>query len=126
MGVVHRRNCDTLAKTLGGRGLWVRLTQGDWGSSALILVTVLIKQSLELLNGKIGLIHQHMIVSWACCSLDSNVRAQVDIVLPRVGDIVFYQCTWHRITILIPSSAGRREKSNMMALLGDYNSHFWL
>lgn len=54
------------------------------------------------------------------------MRAQINVVLPRVGNIMLDQCTRYRITVLVSSWALRREEANMMTFLCDNNSHFGL
>ena len=67
-----------------------------------------------------------MVVGRASGSLNSHVRAEVEIVLPRMSHIVLDQCTWHRIAVLISSHALGREKADVVALLGHHDSHLWL
>ena len=87
---------------------------------------MLIEQRLKLLNGEIGFIHQHVVMSRTRGSLDSHVRAEIKVVLPRMSHIVLHQCAWHRVTVLVPSQARRREKADVVALLSDDNCHLRL
>lgn len=59
-------------------------------------------------------------------SLDSHMRAQINVVLPRVGNIMLDQCTRYRITVLVSSLALGRKETNMMTFLCDNNSHLGL
>ena len=104
----------------------IRLTQRNWSCSTLVLITVLIEKGLEFLNGKVCLIHQHVVVGWTSSSLDGHMRAEVDIILPRMSHVVLDQGARHRVSILVASQSWRREEADMMTLLGDNNCHLGL
>ena len=103
-----------------------RLTQRDRSGRALILVAMLVQQHMKLLDGNVGLIHQHVIVRRTSRSLYSHVRAEVHIIFPRVGHIVLDQCAWHRIAVLIGCHARRRKEADVMSLLSNNDCHFGL
>ena len=54
------------------------------------------------------------------------MRAQIKVILPRVGNIMLDQCAWYRVTVLVAGQARGREEANMVTLLSNYNSHLWL
>ena len=87
---------------------------------------MLIEKCLELLDRNIGLIHQHVVMSRTSCSLDGHVRAEIDIILPGVSDIVLNQGTRHRVSILVASHSLGREEANVVTLLSNNNSHLGL
>lgn len=83
---------------------------------------MLVQHCLKPIPRHIGLIHQHVIVSRSSCSLDGDMRSQVDIVLEGMRDITIHDCTRHRVHILIGSKARWREETNMVTLLTNNNS----
>ena len=83
---------------------------------------MLVQHSLESIHRYIGFIHQHVIVGRSSCSLDGDMRSQVDIVLEGMRDITIHDCTWHRVHILIGSKARWWEEANMVSLLTNNNS----
>ena len=87
---------------------------------------MLIQHTVELLHGNIGFIQQHVVMSRTSSPLDSHMRAEIDIVLPRMGHIVLDYCAWQRISMPISLRVCRREEANVVTLLSDNNCHLGL
>lgn len=87
---------------------------------------MLIEKGLKFFDWNIGLIHQHVIVSWPSCTLNCHVRAEIDVVLERMSHIVLNQGTRHRVSILVSSQSRGWEETDMVTLLSDNNCHLRL
>lgn len=92
----------------------------------MILVTVLVEHSLELVDIDAHLIHDDGVMRRPCCALDSTMRAEVNVIVERVSDISIDDDTWHWVAVLVGGRAIRGEKANMMTLFGHNNGEFWL
>lgn len=92
----------------------------------MILIAVLIEHSLELVDIDAHLIHDDRVVGRPSSALNGSMRAEVDIVIEGVSDISIDNDTWHRVTVLVSGRASRREKANMMTLLGHHYGELWL
>ena len=89
----------------------------DRSGRAHVLVTVLIDQVLELAGNHLGFIQKHMIVSWACSTLDSRVRVKVKVILERMSDITLHQGAWVGISVLISGCGSLLgEETNVVTL----------
>lgn len=87
MRVVH---CRDLRYSLAFRHFEYNsvLTKGYWGGRAHILVAHIVNESVEIIHGDRGLIHDHLVMHRASSALNGRVRAEVEVVLkPRTVNI---------------------------------------
>ena len=125
MGVVDGRDCIWSALDKGKIVVW-RLTERDWGCSSLILVAMFVKHGLEGVDIDAVLIHNSGVVSWTGCALNGCVRAKVDIIFERSGDVAINNYTRDGVAVLVCSRSDGREKARVMTLLGHNDGEFGL
>lgn len=77
---------------------------------------MLIEHLLKHVDRHIGFIQQHVVMGGACSSFQCFVRAKVDIVLKRMGNIMINDGAWERVLILVTVLPW--EEANVMPLLG--------
>ncbi len=57
-------------------------------------------------------------------ALDNYVRVEINIILEGVNNIIINNYTRYRITVLINYRTYKREETNIIIFLGNYDSKF--
>ena len=85
---------------------------------AYVLVRVLKNELLQLGRQPLSFVQDALVVNWTGCSLDRNMRAEVEVELEGVGASRLNKSSWKRVVVPI-ALASIREEADMVTLAGD-------
>lgn len=84
---------------------------------------MLIDHILKTVSAELAFVFQDVVVRWSGCSLNRFMGTEIEIIFKRMSYISLHQCSWKWILWQVTRV---QEKSNVVPLLSNYNSEFWL